>query len=133
LGVAARLHFLGSVNRLEEVYAQADILLHPAIYEPFSNACLEAMACGLPVVSSRINGAAEILEPGRNGSVVEDPADATALAAAIEPFLNPTVRAEAGAAARRTAEALPMSLNLQRTLAVIEGLCRPGAPCACRD
>ena len=109
-------------SRREDVYAGADILVHPAIYEPFSNACLEAMACGLPVVSSRVNGAAEIIRPGLNGSVVEDPADSAALAAAITPFLDPAARARAGAAARQTAEALPMSLNVEKTLAVIEEL-----------
>lgn len=122
LGVADRLHFLGSANRMEEVYAHVDILVHPAIYEPFSNACLEAMACGLPVVSSRVNGASEIIRAGLNGNVVEDPADSAALAAAIEPFLDPAARARAGAAARQTAEALPLSLNVEKTLAVIEGL-----------
>jgi UDP-glucose:(heptosyl)LPS alpha-1,3-glucosyltransferase len=122
LGVADRLRFLGSSNRMEEVYANADILVHPAIYEPFSNACLEAMACGLPVVSSRINGASEIIQPGKNGAVVEDPANTPALAAAVQPFLEPAVRAQAGVHARQTAEALPMSLNVDKTLAVIEQL-----------
>jgi UDP-glucose:(heptosyl)LPS alpha-1,3-glucosyltransferase len=96
--------------------------VHPAIYEPFSNTCLEAMACGLPVVTSRINGASEIVRPGENGNVVEDPADIPALAAAIECFLNPVLRARAGVAARLTAESLPMSLNVEKTLAVIEWL-----------
>ena len=129
LGVAERLRFLGSENRMEEVYANADVLVHPAIYEPFSNACLEAMACGLPVVSSRVNGASEIIQPGRNGNVVEDPADTASLAAAIEPFLDPAERARAGAAARQTAEALPMSLNVEKTLSVIEGLrAQPNLP-----
>jgi UDP-glucose:(heptosyl)LPS alpha-1,3-glucosyltransferase len=123
LGVADRLRFLGSANRMEEVYANADILVHPAIYEPFSNACLEAMACGLPVVSSRVNGASEIIQPGCNGNVVDDPADAAALAAAIQPFLNPAARAQAAIPARQTAEALPISLNAERTLAVMEALC----------
>lgn len=122
LGVAGRLSFLGSAQPMEEVYAAADILVHPAIYEPFSNACLEAMACGLPVVSSRTNGAAEVIQPGRNGDVVPDPADAAALAAAIAPFLDAATRTRAGAAARQTAESLPMSLNVERTLAVLEGL-----------
>jgi len=122
LGVADRVHFLGSGKSMEEVYGDADVLVHPAIYEPFSNACLEAMACGLPVISSRINGASEIIEPGRNGAIVENPADAAAMAAAIEPYLDPAVRERTGAAARQTAESLPMSLNVERTLAVIEAL-----------
>lgn len=120
LGVADRVEFLGSAGRIEDVYAGGDLLVHPAIYEPFSNACLEAMACGLPVVTSRINGAAEVVEPGRNGEIVEDPGDAVALAGAIERFLDPDTRARAGLAARRTAEAMTLALNVEQTLAVIE-------------
>ncbi|MCL4790230.1 MAG: glycosyltransferase family 4 protein, partial [Verrucomicrobia bacterium] len=74
LGVEGRLRFLGAAGRMEEVYNRSDILVHPAIYEPFSNTCLEAMACGLPVITSRINGASEIVRPGENGQVVDDPA-----------------------------------------------------------
>lgn len=122
LGVEGRLRFLGNAGRIEEVYGRSDILVHPAIYEPFSNTCLEAMACGLPVVTSRINGASEIVRPGENGNVVEDPADIPALASAIGFFLDPSVRARAGVLARLTAESLPMSLNVERTLAVIESL-----------
>jgi UDP-glucose:(heptosyl)LPS alpha-1,3-glucosyltransferase len=122
LGVEGRLRFLGSAQRIEEVYGRSDILVHPAIYEPFSNTCLEAMACGLPVVTSRINGASEIVRPGENGKVVENPADIPELAAAIQYFLDPAIRAKAGALARQTAELLPMSLNVEKTLAVIEWL-----------
>lgn len=122
LGVSNRLRFLGSTARMEEVYARGDILVHPAIYEPFSNTCLEAMACGLPVVTSRINGASEIVRPRENGNVVEDPSDIPALAAAIEFFLDPAVRSRAHVIARQTAEALPMSLNVEKTLAVMDWL-----------
>jgi len=122
LGVNHRIRFLGPTACMEAVYGSADILVHPAIYEPFSNACLEAMACGLPVVTSRINGASEIISPGYNGAVVEDPADSVALAHAIEPFLDPKVRSPAAVAARQTAASLPMALNVQRTLALMERL-----------
>lgn len=124
LGVAERLRFLGTGQRIEDVYANADVLVHPAIYEPFSNACLEAMACGLPVVSSRINGASEIIQPGRNGAIVEDPADTAAFAAAIQSLLDPGARGQASAMARRTAAAMPMSLNVDRTILLLEGLQR---------
>jgi len=129
LGVADRLEFLGAAARMEEVYGDGDLLVHPAMYEPFSNACLEAMACGLPVVTSRINGASEIIEPGRNGAVVEDPGDIPALAQAIESFLDPHACARAGQAARQTAEAMPMTRNVEATLAVIQQLrSPPGSP-----
>lgn len=119
LGVADRVEFLGRSARIESAYADADLLVHPAIYEPFSNACLEALACGLPVVSSRINGASEVLTPGVDGTVVDDPGDSAALAAAIAPFLNPQTYAAASRAAREKAESLPFSRNVELTLEVI--------------
>jgi UDP-glucose:(heptosyl)LPS alpha-1,3-glucosyltransferase len=118
-GVAERVEFLGRSARIEAAYADADLLVHPAIYEPFSNACLEALTCGLPVVSSRINGASEVLTPGVDGAVVDDPGDSAALAAAIEPFLNPQTYAAASRAAREKAESLPFSRNVEQTLEVI--------------
>ena len=120
LDVESRVHFLGVQQRIEDVYAQGDVLVHPAIYEPFSNACLEAMACGLPVVTSRMNGASEVIEQSRNGAVVEEPSDIAALAGAIQLFCNRKQLREASAQARRTAEAMPMTLNVERTLAVIQ-------------
>jgi UDP-glucose:(heptosyl)LPS alpha-1,3-glucosyltransferase len=119
LGVAGRLHFLGTGRRIEEVYGQGDLLIHPAIYEPFSNACLEALASGLPVVTSRVNGASEVLTPGRDGAVVENPADIEELAAAVRPFLDGAFRAAASAAARATAERCPFERNVEQTLAVL--------------
>ena len=122
LGVEDRVHFLGVQNKIEDVYGQGDILVHPAIYEPFSNACLEAMACGLPVVTSRINGASEVIHPGRNGAIVEDPSDIESLAAAIELFVSRKQLRDARIEARKTAESLPMTLNVRRTIEVIKKL-----------
>ncbi|MCW5553377.1 MAG: glycosyltransferase family 4 protein [Verrucomicrobiae bacterium] len=122
LGVADRVEFLGRRAGIEAAYADADVLVHPAIYEPFSNACLEALACGLPVVTSRINGASEVITPGVDGAVVDDPADSAALAAAIAPFLNPQTYAAAARAARHKAESLPFSRNVEQTLEAFTGL-----------
>ncbi|HVR34388.1 MAG TPA: glycosyltransferase family 4 protein [Methylomirabilota bacterium] len=126
LGVGDRLTFLGTEAKIEAVYARGDILVHPAIYEPFSNACLEAMACGLPVVTSRINGASELVEPGINGTIVDEPADSDELSAAIRHFLDRDSREAASQAARRTGEAHPFSRNVEETLEVIRGLCDSG-------
>jgi UDP-glucose:(heptosyl)LPS alpha-1,3-glucosyltransferase len=95
------------------------LLVLPALYESFANVCLEAMACGLPVVTSRINGASEIIQQGVNGDVIEEPGDERALAEAIRPFLEPTRWQSASAAARRTAEQLPFEKNVERTLEII--------------
>lgn len=122
LGVAGRVNFLGATADIKAVYAQGDLLVHPAIYEPFSNACLEAMACGLPVVTSAVNGASEVITPGANGSVVLEPSNANELAAAIRPFLDRDCLRQAAVRARATAAALPMSANVARTLEVFQAV-----------
>jgi UDP-glucose:(heptosyl)LPS alpha-1,3-glucosyltransferase len=104
------------------------VLVHPAIYEPFSNACLEALACGLPVVTSRINGASEVITHGKDGAVVDEPDDIIGLAAGITSFLDAKNYTAASRAARRTAESLTFDRNVEQTLAVIDAL-KPGAVC----
>ncbi len=79
LGVASRVHFAGATRSIEGYYAAADIFVYPSRYEAFSLVTLEAAAAGLPLVMTRINGAAELLRPGENGFLVrpdvEDIAD----------------------------------------------------------
>ena len=77
-GVEGDLMFLGPRSGIERYYAAADLFVLPTIYDPFSNACLEAMASGLPVITTRNNGAAEIIEDGKEGFVtasIADPAE----------------------------------------------------------
>ena len=74
---------IGPVKEPAPYYRAADVLVLPSIYEPFGNVCLEAMAYGLPVVTSKAAGASEVIVPGKNGVVVDDPADTKALAEAV--------------------------------------------------
>src|SRR4051794_17017225 len=67
---AEPVQFLGEVADLVPLYAAADIFILPTVYDPFSNACLEALACGLPVITARSNGFSEVIESGVHGSVV---------------------------------------------------------------
>ena len=61
-----RARFLGVVQDMPALYGAADIFLLPTIYDPFSNACLEALAAGLPVVTTSANGFSEIMETRRS-------------------------------------------------------------------
>ena len=133
LGVASRLEFCGFNLDPAAVYQGADLLVHPAIYEPFANVCLEALASGLPVVTSRINGASEVLTPGVNGAIIEQPDDIQELTAAINSFLDPARLEAASREARKTAEAHPFAANVAATLEVLfrawtERVEHPGAP-----
>lgn len=88
LGVDSSVTFTGPIPDVAPFYAGADLFIFPTIYEPFSNVCLEAMAAGLPVVTSRINGASEVLIEGENGCIVEDPFNAKEIAAKIQQGLT---------------------------------------------
>jgi len=88
LGIEKRVHFTGPVVQTEQYYNASELFVFPTIYEPFSNVCLEAMTVGLPVVTSRINGASEVVTEGQNGFIVEDPVDSHELADKIRKGLE---------------------------------------------
>ncbi|HOO17298.1 MAG: glycosyltransferase family 4 protein [Phycisphaerae bacterium] len=120
LGIADRVRFLGSQTDLRPWYAAADVLAHPTWYDPCSRVVLEALSLGLPVVTTRWNGAAEVLEPGKHGAVIETPADTAALAAAIAEALDPAVRCACRADAPRLRALVSMERHARQLLALYE-------------
>jgi UDP-glucose:(heptosyl)LPS alpha-1,3-glucosyltransferase len=105
LGIVHRVHFGGYCAEMRNGYFAADFLVHPTFYDPCSLVVLEALACGLPVVTTRFNGASELLSPPKDGFVVADPHNHVQLAAAMTQLLDPVRRAGCAQAARRTAAA----------------------------
>jgi len=101
LRVAARVTWLGPRPDIERWYAAADALALPTRYEPFGNVHLEALASGLPVVTTTQAGGAEVVTPAC-GAVVE-PRDPDALSAALD-RLRASDAAALAAAARAAAE-----------------------------
>jgi glycosyltransferase involved in cell wall biosynthesis len=80
-GVADRVDFLGFRKDIPEVLGAGDAFLFPSHYEAFSLATIEAAACGLPVLATKINGTEELVRPGVTGEfLVHDP---SAIAAAV--------------------------------------------------
>jgi UDP-glucose:(heptosyl)LPS alpha-1,3-glucosyltransferase len=79
-GISERIVFLGTRKEIEDFYAAADLFVLPTLYDPFSNATLEAMASGLPVITTKKNGAAELIGNGREGYVLNDLPDPRELA-----------------------------------------------------
>lgn len=86
--VAGRVVFLGPRKDVDRLYGAADVFVLPSWYEPFSNACLEAMAAGLPVITTRETGAAEVIREGENGFTLDFPVDPEQLGRAIEKSLK---------------------------------------------
>ncbi len=102
LGLSERIHFAGRVDDPLPYYAAADFYVHPTYYDPCSLVVLEAAACGLPLITSRYNGASEMFTAGDDVLLVDDPADDKELATAMRALLDDGARRRLGAAARRT-------------------------------
>ena len=102
LGVASIVTFLSQVDPVP-YYAAADVFVHPSWYDPCSLVTLEASSCGLPVITTRFNGAAEFITNKKEAFIVDNPADVTALADRMEKLLDPVLREKMGAAGRASA------------------------------
>jgi UDP-glucose:(heptosyl)LPS alpha-1,3-glucosyltransferase len=118
-GLKERFVMLGRVDRPELLLPHARALVLPTRYDSFANACLEALACGVPVVTTSRNGAAEVL-PER-WLVVPDPTDVAAHVRALEQALQtPGLRDRC----RKAAEAHPADAAFRRLAALTEDLAR---------
>jgi UDP-glucose:(heptosyl)LPS alpha-1,3-glucosyltransferase len=116
LGVQNRVRFLGAVDDVRGLYAAADVLAHPTWYDPCSRVVLEALCCGLPVVTTWFNGAAEVIEPGRHGVVVDSPDQIDRLSAAVTTCLRSDMRSACAADAARMRERLSMARHARELL-----------------
>ena len=116
---SARVQFLGVVREMPSLYHAADIFLLPTVYDPFSNACLEALAAGRPVITTHANGFAEIMENGRHGTIVDDARDIEALGAALQFWSDPARRAQAHIDNLALAAQFDISANVAQTLQIL--------------
>lgn len=119
LGVRERLSFSGVVGDMRPIYAQADILLHPTRWDACSLVVLEAMACGLPVVTTAMNGAAGMIASGTSGLVLPSPEDVPALADAMRLLLDARLRQTMGRAAREAIESHDIRENYRAVESVL--------------
>jgi glycosyltransferase involved in cell wall biosynthesis len=117
LGLTDRFHFAGGISNLRDHLASAGIFVLPSRSEGFSNAIVEAMAVGLPVVATNVGGNAEAVQDGVSGFIVP-PEDPAALAAAILQFFpDPSLAKKMGDAGRElvaakfTTEAMMRSIT----------------------
>ncbi len=106
LGVRDRVTFVGYQPQVAPYYGAADAFVLPAIYDAFPSAALEALASGLPVITSTRSGAAELVTASDAGFVCPS-RDVDQLAAHMRCLLDPSLRAAMSARAREAA--LPLS------------------------
>ena len=117
-----RVHFVGPQKDVRPYYAAADAFVFPTIYEPFGSVVLEALACGLPVVTTDRCGAGEILTQGVEGFVL--PAGNTEAFAACMRQNTALDWANRRVAARQLAERYPISRTVDAMLALYQELSR---------
>lgn len=114
-----QVRYLGPREDVPLLLAASDLFVLPTIYDPFSNACLEAAAAAKPVVTTRHNGFAEIMEPGVHGEVLAEPSDVEALARAITEWAPRERRAEAALGLRELGARFSVEENVRQSLAIL--------------
>ncbi len=121
LGVGDRVTFEGPTREIHDAYRAADLLVFPTLYDPFANVCLEALACGLAVLTTTTNGASEIIDEGVNGYVIpgEESSLAGEIAARVATFMKTADRPAMRRAAREKAERFTIRGNSERIVELL--------------
>lgn len=123
LGLTGSVNFLPPRPDVEFYYAAADVYASPSIEDAFSMPALEAMACGLPVITSRAAGVSEIISQAEDGLVLENPADAKTLSKWLAGLASdPDLRNQMGLAAAKTASRCTWAENSAALQRVINSL-----------
>jgi UDP-glucose:(heptosyl)LPS alpha-1,3-glucosyltransferase len=122
----ANVIFSRPMPDIENAYAAADLFVLTPFYDPFSNVVIEALAAGLPVITTAFNGASEIPVPGVTGTIIDSPANIPAIMDAIRYW-----RSRPGRIHQPDSCDLSMERNVQQTIRVLEDAVRaqsrPGA------
>lgn len=114
-----RVQFMGVVADMAPLFAAADALVHPTRWDACSLSTIEAGAAGLPVITTRQNGAAALVIEGETGFLLDDPDDVAGLAARMRPLLDGGLRARMGQAARRESVRHDVAVNYAAVLEVL--------------
>jgi UDP-glucose:(heptosyl)LPS alpha-1,3-glucosyltransferase len=116
----AQVCLLGGRRDPEACYGAGDLYVLPTRYDPFANATLEALACGLPVITTSANGGCEVLEDGVHGTILPaHPEDNAALLQALLLWADQDRLKRGVAPARRQAERYSVRRELQASTAVL--------------
>ena len=103
-GIADRVEFLGKQENVNELLGLSDLMLMPSEMESFGLAALEAMACRVPAIATRVGGVPELIDDGENGLLYEV-GDIDGMAAgALSLLTDPALLEAMSSAARRTAQ-----------------------------
>ena len=122
LGIEDRVTFLGKVAEPEQLFGVADLFVFPSLYEPFGMVVLEAMAAGVPVITSRACGATEGMRHGLHGIFLDDPTSAGEVAEWVRTLLADDVLSrKISREGKIIASQFCWDAIAERTLEVLEG------------
>ena len=119
-GLSGKVHFIGRQDPVESLLGVSDLLLLPSETESFGLAALEALACGVPVMSSDAGGLPELIEDGRGGILVSENGQAQGIERAVALLSDPTKLDQFRQASIRRAS----NYSLERILPLYEALYR---------
>ncbi len=120
IGVADFVTFTGPSDRIPTMLHAGDVLVHPTYYDPCSRVVLEAMASGLACVTTRWDGASEMISDGDNGYVLDDSDDVQGLADRVISLHDTANRVRIGTAARAIADRVSMARHAEQMLALYD-------------
>lgn len=122
LGIADQLIWAGQSDDVTRHYAAADVFVLPTRYDPFANSTLEALACGVPVITTTSNGVSEILRDGIDGFIVErdSPQDIAERLLALADDEN--LRERIGSAGHKAVEPYTWQRTAEQTMAVYDAI-----------
>jgi UDP-glucose:(heptosyl)LPS alpha-1,3-glucosyltransferase len=124
LRLETTLVFRGPTKDPEHYYEACDVFVLPTFYDACSLVVLEAMACGLPAITTVDNGASGVVTDRVDGSVLDDPRDVETMAVSMKRFLDPGFLREASLAAQNTASQYSIEANHARMLAIFEAIAK---------
>ncbi|HVN96430.1 MAG TPA: glycosyltransferase family 4 protein [Syntrophorhabdaceae bacterium] len=126
LSIRDRVRFVGEMANPESIYQQAHILVHPTFYDACSLTTMEAMASGLPTITTKWNGASALISEDE-GYVIDDPRNAVALSQAIRELFDSEKRKSMGQMARLKMENYTMEKNANELERILAEVTKEGA------
>jgi UDP-glucose:(heptosyl)LPS alpha-1,3-glucosyltransferase len=118
--VREAVRYLGASEDVGRVHAAADVFVMPTQYEAFCLSIIEALASGIPVITTNVPGAADAIVPGVNGLLLDDPFDARALADLVAQATDPVRRQAWSDAAPTSVAHLSWDVLMERFEEMIE-------------
>jgi UDP-glucose:(heptosyl)LPS alpha-1,3-glucosyltransferase len=119
LGLSDVIHLVGFAPAVKDYFHAADFFVLPTYYDPCSLVVFEALACGLPVITTSCNGAGELITQGREGFVISGPDDHPGTIAALDRMTDDGARREMA----RNAVTLGQAQSFDRHVSALLKLC----------